>query len=274
MNYITKDDTIIFAPHFNSELDINLLSKFNKLIFSDYELNDKLFEVYENNNFENLTCIKNKFNQEVNKLPHNIIHLTFGWNFNQEVNNLPQNLTHLTFGNHFNQEVNMLPQNIIYLTFGWYFNQEVNMLPQNITHLTFSFWFNQEVKNLPQNITHLTFGKNFDKSLDTLPSSIICLTLGFYFNQSLDNLPSSIQKIIFNEYSVYDVELNCLPNFVEFLQLPRGYDKKILHFPINLKTIKCSENYKYMSDFANYDVGYYKYKYLGNFANYDVEYYD
>ena len=63
MDYITEGDTIIFEPYFNSELDINLLLKFNILIFSNYQLNYKLFEAYKNNNFENLTYYRNHFNK-------------------------------------------------------------------------------------------------------------------------------------------------------------------------------------------------------------------
>ena len=137
MDYITKDNTIIFVPHFNNDLDINLLSNFNKLIFSDYEINDRLFEAYESENLNKFVFFGNQFNQEVNMLPQEITHITFGWHFNQKVNNLPRNITHLTFGCKFNQEVNNLPQSITYLTFGIHFNQEVNNLPQYITHITF-----------------------------------------------------------------------------------------------------------------------------------------
>jgi len=44
MYYITKEDTIIFSPEWNGPLDIKLLSNYKKIIFSDYELNDNLFE--------------------------------------------------------------------------------------------------------------------------------------------------------------------------------------------------------------------------------------
>ena len=68
MNYITKEDTIIFSPYFNENLDINLISGYAKLIFSNYVLDDKLFEDYENNNFNSLRFKYSKFNQKVNKL--------------------------------------------------------------------------------------------------------------------------------------------------------------------------------------------------------------
>ena len=114
MDYITKDNIIIFAPNYNDLLDTNLLLKFNKLIFSDYELSDELFEAFENNNFKKLNFNYSKFNQKVNNLSPSITHLTFGDNFNQEVDNLPQGLTHLTFGNSFNQICN-IPSSIKYI---------------------------------------------------------------------------------------------------------------------------------------------------------------
>ena len=49
MNYITNNNTIIFHSKFNNKLDHNLISNYTKLIFSSYDLNDKLFESYENN---------------------------------------------------------------------------------------------------------------------------------------------------------------------------------------------------------------------------------
>jgi len=116
LNYITNEDTIIFMPHYDKPIDINLLSQYNKIIFSDCTLSEELFEKYENfylnlpyinyHSFQEVKVITYfgcKFDQEV-ELPKNITHLTFGAYFNQEVE-LPENLTHLTFGNHFNQKV-------------------------------------------------------------------------------------------------------------------------------------------------------------------------
>ena len=149
-NYITNEDTIIFMPHYDELIDINLLSQYNKIIFSDYELSEELFEKYENF-YLNLPYINYHFFQKVKGLRY------FGCKFDQEVE-LPKNLIHLTFGYHFNQKVE-LPENLTHLTFGDNFNQKVE-LPENITHLTFGFCFNQKVE-LPKNLTHLTFGKHF-----------------------------------------------------------------------------------------------------------------
>jgi hypothetical protein len=52
--YITKDDTIIFSPKFNKLLDTELISHYNKIIFSNYELNDGFIEAYKNKKFNDL----------------------------------------------------------------------------------------------------------------------------------------------------------------------------------------------------------------------------
>ena len=131
-NYVTNEDTIIFSPHYNELIDINLLSQYNKIIFSNYELNEKLFEKYDGC-YLDYRYIESNFNQKL-ELPENLTHLTFGLNFNQKVE-LPENLTHLTFGSRFNKKVE-LPKNLTHLTFGCKFNQEVE-LPENLTHLIF-----------------------------------------------------------------------------------------------------------------------------------------
>ena len=106
--WIWNVNTFVFKSEFNKPLDdyINIISKYDKLIFSNYS-NVKIY-METNNQLKSefyKYYLKSKFNQEVNNLSPNITHLTFGWQFNQEVNNLPQNLTHLTFGYDFNQEV-------------------------------------------------------------------------------------------------------------------------------------------------------------------------
>ena len=96
LNWITNNDTIIFNPKFNAELDIGLISKYTKLIFSNYELNKELFESYANGNFYGLLYKTNKFNQNIYELPNSLTLINFGNNFNREIVNLPNFLTHLT----------------------------------------------------------------------------------------------------------------------------------------------------------------------------------
>ena len=220
-------------------MDTNLISCYAKLIFSNYKLNDKLFEAYENNNFNDLALQRSKFNQKVN-------------NSQQELSCS----TYFTFDYWFNKKVSTLSQNISHLFFGYYFNQNVNKLPKSITYLAFGNDFCQTF-NLPQNVKHLKLDCNNQSLVDYLPNSLKELELSYWFNLELNNLPTSIHKIVFYKDSVYDKELNCLPNFVEFLQLPEKYNKKISNLPNNLKTIKCSKNYEYINDFVNFNVQHY-----------------
>ena len=91
--------------------------------------------------------------------------------------------------------------------------------------------------------------------IENLPNSVEEIIFDRFFNLELQNLPNSIKKISFNNYSEYDKELNCLPEFVEYLELGIKYDKKIKKIPLNLKTIKCNEQYKYIDDFkGKYNV--------------------
>jgi len=201
LNHITNEDTIIFSPYYNKPIDINLLSQYNKIIFSDYELNEK----YKNINLI-VKPIVSKFNQEV-ELPENLTNLTFGYDFDQKVE-LPRNLTHLTFSCLFNQKVE-LPENLTHLTFGYYFNQKVE-LPENLTHLTFGKRFNQKVV-LPFTIRYLKLQNDKVHNLDYLPEGIEELVLGHYFNDydTLCNLPNSLK--IIKLYKGYNGNLKCLP---------------------------------------------------------------
>ena len=205
-----------------------------------------------------------KFNQQIT-IPQNVTHLFFGENFNQQII-IPQNVTHLTFGLKFNQQI-IIPENVTHLTFGEWFNQQV-IIPQNVTHLTFGTCFNQQVI-IPPSVTHLTFGYCFNKQInlpnikyikldcdnidliENLPNSVEEIEFGKYFSLELYNLPNSIKKISFDLNSKYDKELNCLSEFVEYIKLPNNYNKKIKKFPLNLKTIECNKNYKYIDDFKD-----------------------
>ena len=65
----------------------------------------------------------------------------------------------------------------------------------------------------------------------------------------MNNLPTSIKKLVINEHSNYDKDLNCLPYYIEELQLNKSYNKRILKIPQNLKKIICHKNYLYKNDF-------------------------
>jgi hypothetical protein len=286
-DYSICNDTLIFLSNFNGDLlnYTNILSKYNKLIFSDYD--DPLICIETNNKIDKkYKKTINIFCKQVN-LPSNLTHLTFGDCFNKSVNETLVNLTHLTFGTQFNQLV-ILPTNLTHLTFGTQFNQPV-ILPTNLTHLTFSYKFNQSI-NLPSELTHLSFGYNFNQYVN-LPSKLTHLIFGYNFNQQiniptsvkylklscdncqyivdnlpnaidtlefncvenleLNNLPNDIKKIKFSHCCYYKKELNCLPKSIEYIILNESYDKKISNIPTNLKTLECSKDYKFINDFMN-----------------------
>ena len=124
MDYITNEDTIIFGPSFNQELNPTLLINYKQIIFSDYELDPinsfdiyekfhayRYYECFKNNKsfdkFKKLKYIGSKFNRSVDALSFSgslITHLIFDEysNFNQPVDVLPLTLTHLTFSHEFN----------------------------------------------------------------------------------------------------------------------------------------------------------------------------
>ena len=106
------------------------MSKFNEVIFSNYEFNNKLFEAYKNNIFNGLIYIGNYFNKPVDNLPSSITHLTFGKSFNLPVDNLPSSITHLTFGESFNLPVDNLPNRLSHLIFNnnYYYKNNKELL--------------------------------------------------------------------------------------------------------------------------------------------------
>jgi hypothetical protein len=242
-DYWIIEDQFIFKPQFDLPIDVykNKISQYNKLVFSNYtdahiciKTNNKYYYEYYNK------YLLSKFNQKVD-LPPNLVHINFGYFFNQKVD-LPPNLVYINFGEYFNQKVD-LPLNLVYINFGEYFNQKVD-LPPNLIYLTFGHKFNQKV-DLPLNIKYLKIDCNNKNLIDYLPDSIEELILDSNFDLELNDLPQSIKKIIFNSYT-YIHELNCLPSNIEYIQLPQFYNKEIIKYPNKLKTIKCSNNYKYV----------------------------
>ena len=66
MNWIAKGDTIIFSLEFDYKLDISLISKYSKLIFSDHTLNYILFEKYKLNDYTTFFLCENNFENKEN----------------------------------------------------------------------------------------------------------------------------------------------------------------------------------------------------------------
>ena len=111
--------------------------------------------------------------------------------------------------------------------------------------------FNKSNIYLPLGIKYLKLNCNNPHVMAQLSSNIEELVLGRQFNLELNDLPTSIKKIIFIEQSNYNKELNCLPKFVEQIQLPENYNKEIKNLPNKLKTIICAGNYKYINNLNN-----------------------
>jgi len=103
VDYIIKDDTIIFSHEFDKPLNCKLFTNYKKIIFSDFKLNNDLFDAYENNKFTNLHYMSSRFNQPLGNSLDNLTsltHLSFGEKYNQPLcNSLDKltSLTHLTF---------------------------------------------------------------------------------------------------------------------------------------------------------------------------------
>ena len=82
--YWIVDETLIFKPEFNEELDnyYNVISQYNKIIFSNY--NDPEITIKTENKYNcehNDKYKKSIFNKKL-KLTKNITHLSFGDCFN------------------------------------------------------------------------------------------------------------------------------------------------------------------------------------------------
>ena len=95
---------------------------------------------------------------------------------------------------------------------------------------------------------------NNQNLIDNLPNGIEELELSESFFLPLNNLPSSIKSIKFTYNHYYSEELNCLPTFLEYLELPVNYNKKIQSIPIGLKKIICPSDYEYIEDFVNCEI--------------------
>jgi len=53
IDYKTKEDAIIFSHEFNKNINEGLLLNFKKVIFSNHELTNDLFDYYADSNYKN-----------------------------------------------------------------------------------------------------------------------------------------------------------------------------------------------------------------------------
>ena len=194
MDYITKDDSIIFSHLFNKELDSELLKNYKKIIFSDYELNETLFDRYEN---KNLNYIGSHFNQP---LSNSLDNLT--------------NLQQLTLGYNFNQRLD-IPFNIRILTLDCNNQYMIDYLPNSIEELNLGLNFNLKLNDLPSSIKKISFDVNSQYNLDLncLPYFTEIIKLNEYYNKPIKNIPYGLKKLIcssnykyINDFVNYEVE--------------------------------------------------------------------
>jgi len=244
-NYDELTKTLTIQFEFDDEL-VDLSNNIKIIIFENTYSNCSKFNKNVDNLPPNLTHLTFGycFNKNVDKLPPNLTHLTFGFCFNKNVDNLPSNLTHLTFGYWFNQNVDKLSPNLTYLTFGVDFNQKVDKLPQNLTHLTLDFCFNQNVDKLPPNLTHLTFGHCFNQNVNNLPKKLTHLTFGKEFNQNINNL-TFIKCLGFSSNSYIK---NNIPDFITkiYIIFYENYknNEYITNLPPTIQEIKINNKNK------------------------------
>jgi hypothetical protein len=195
----------------------------------------------------------------------NLQNITFGNNFNKPLVNSLKNLINLQiliFDKKFNQPLDDSLDNLVNLkkiVFGYNFNQQIeNVLCKlaNLEYLALDHKFTQSLE-IPCNIKYLVLGCNNTYITNNLPSSIIELYLINDFNLPLDNLPCGIKKIsftnpnlrkckynivLYEDRSKFSNSLNCLPDSVEIIELHEYYNKNILNFPGNLKSIVYKTN--------------------------------
>ena len=269
-------------------------ANYKKIIFSDCKLDDGLFEKYEkyetleNDGFLRSWLVYSHFNQSLGNALNNcksLTHIIFGACFNKPLGNSLNNctaLTHLTFGNNFNHHLGnslVVCTELTHLTFDYWFDCPLGdslVVCTALTHIVFNAHFNQPLGNSLDNcplLVHIGLGHCFNQKLDLLPNvrslNLNCNTLhcidylpvtieeielGEYFNLELCNLPSSIKKIIFYKGCKYNKALNCLPNGLEYLQLPIKYDKQIQNIPRGLSILVCSKNYPFVNDFSDMEI--------------------
>lgn len=174
-----------------------------------------------------------KYNHELDYLPHSVQCVLFGKNYNKEISlDHKTNLTHLFFGIHFNQKVDNLPITIQSIIFGIYFNKPIDFLPSNLKFLILGYYYNQPTDNLPNNVVEIIFGHNFNKSICNLPLKLERITFNCCFNKSVAHLPQNIKKIYFVEYfelnrlSHFTFDFNdCYLPYLEYIKLPSHYNK-------------------------------------------------
>lgn len=228
MNYISRNDLIVFRDDFNEPI-INYLEIINthKTIY---------FGI--------------KFNMDISLIPENITTIIFNQNslFNKEIKNLHSGVKKIVFGNNFNQNLDYLPDGI----------EELEFYPESL--------FNSDLSNLPSSIKKITVGGNYNLSLNCLPNGLEYLKICSSYDKEIQVFPTALKYLFFynvnftvwnvNEYDkpiskefIYPIP-NLPQNLIE-IKYPRNYSHPIDKLPTSIKIIHLPNDYKYIKDLKN-----------------------
>lgn len=263
-----------FGRNFNQSVD-NLPNSIITLKFGDM-FNQSVDNLP--NSIKNLT-FGDKFNQPINCLPNSINLIVLGYHFNQPLNCLPNSINSIVFGYHFNQPINCLVNCLTHVVLDCYSYNYIDDLHKSIKYLNIYHNLNKPFKKINNSITHLFLGEKFNHPIDmliglkflqidsfntfniqniinSLPQSIETIEFtNTKFNYQLKNLPFGLKSVIFNhDNNTFIERIDDLSDSVEYIELPKYFDRKIRKFPSQLKTIKCSKNNYFIKDYSNYDV--------------------
>lgn len=187
----------------NDKYDVNIIMEFDKEHLEiikkrnciEYKIKDKIISNIPWNIIK--IIFGGWFNLDIQPYLHKDIQMIkFGLEFNQQVNNLPSNLIHLTLGSKFNQPIDNLPSGLKYLYLGCSFSHPVDMLPESLEILFLAGRFNYPVNNLPQGIKELRIiGSEFNFPVDSLPNSLEILQLHHAYKIPINKLPKKLQVL-------------------------------------------------------------------------------
>ena len=260
-------------------IELNTIPKSLKELYLGTSENFKKYPENLSNTITHLSLYCYKKNNDFNKLPNSITHLTLvrleqqfsglpsqlsyleidGY-FNNPIGcvgcdnllcakNLPNTIRNLIISESFDQCVDYLPSGLISLSLSTNFNKPVDKLPKSLKKLDLYVLFNQLVDKLPSSLTHLTVGCEFDNSMDKLPESLISLSL--HDNNTDFSAIKSLSRL--QEICIYEnVEsLNYLPSFVKKISIKSENVDKLSHIPENIEILELYFSYSSVVEVTN-----------------------
>lgn len=169
-------------------------------------------------NLHTIIIQHSRFNEIIDTLPENLLHLAI---LNQKFNHpltLPPKLQHLTFCeiSEFNQCFEAMPP-LTFLKFGDGYNSPIQ-LPQTLLYLLFGQSFNHPIDVFPPNLIQVTFGSDFCQNISKLPNTVKRLVLGEAFDFPDFHYPPALEQLIL----ISNTE-----------KLPRPFPSTLTHFASN-----------------------------------------